>query len=264
MPLGDFERDVLRLIAANRNPDSFVAGATVLHQAPESLRCSRDVDVFHDTVESLAVAVEADTAALRAAGYEIEMAGSQETFRRAIVRKSGEQTKLEWAFDSAFRFFPVEADAQLGWRLHFWDAATNKVLALFGRETIRDYVDCVFLHRSHLHIGALIWAAAGKDAGLTPEMILDWARRTTRYQQEDLDQLQLTRPVDLHELKLVWLQATAEAAALFQKLPMADMGCFYLDAAGSPVCPDPSAPGFPHLTRHFGSLKGAWPRVAKN
>ena len=95
-------------------------------------------------------------------------------------------------------------------------------------------------------------------------MILDWARRTTRYQQEDLDQLQLTRPVDLHELKLVWLQATAEAAALFQKLPMADMGCFYLDAAGSPVCPDPSAPGFPHLTRHFGSLKGAWPRVAKN
>lgn len=29
MPLGAFEREVLRLLAANRNPDSYVAGATV-------------------------------------------------------------------------------------------------------------------------------------------------------------------------------------------------------------------------------------------
>jgi hypothetical protein len=56
MPLGDFEREVLRLLAANRNPHSFVGGAAVLHQAPESLRSSRDVDVFHDTAESLAAA----------------------------------------------------------------------------------------------------------------------------------------------------------------------------------------------------------------
>jgi len=27
MPLGDFEREVLRLLAANRHPDSFVGGA---------------------------------------------------------------------------------------------------------------------------------------------------------------------------------------------------------------------------------------------
>jgi hypothetical protein len=30
MPLGKFEREVLRVIAANRNPDSYVGGATVL------------------------------------------------------------------------------------------------------------------------------------------------------------------------------------------------------------------------------------------
>lgn len=35
MPLGDFEREVLRLLAANRNPDSFVAGATVRHRSPD-------------------------------------------------------------------------------------------------------------------------------------------------------------------------------------------------------------------------------------
>ena len=46
MPLGDFERQVLRIIAANRNPESYVAGATVLHQSPDSPRASRDVDAF--------------------------------------------------------------------------------------------------------------------------------------------------------------------------------------------------------------------------
>lgn len=65
MPLGDFEREVLRLLAANRNPDSFVAGATVLHQSPDSPRRSEDVDVFHDQPEALLTAYGADTAALQ-------------------------------------------------------------------------------------------------------------------------------------------------------------------------------------------------------
>ena len=33
MPLSTIQADVLRLIAANRSPDSYVAGATVLHRA---------------------------------------------------------------------------------------------------------------------------------------------------------------------------------------------------------------------------------------
>jgi hypothetical protein len=39
------------------------------------------------------------------------------------------------------------------------------------------------------------------------------------------------------------------------------MGCLYL-VAGKPVCPNPNDPEFPTLTRHFGSVKGAWPRIA--
>lgn len=34
MPIGAFEQEVLRLLAVNRNPDSYVAGATVLNQNP--------------------------------------------------------------------------------------------------------------------------------------------------------------------------------------------------------------------------------------
>jgi hypothetical protein len=35
-----------------------------------------------------------------------------------------------------------------------------------------------------------------------------------------------------------------------------------LNPQGQPVCPDPASPEFKSLTRHFGSLKGARPRIA--
>jgi len=264
MPLGEIEKAVLRVMAANRNPDSHVAGGTVLHQAPDSPRTSDDVDVFHDAPEALRVAFESDVAALRSAGFEVEVTGRQhDSLRRAVVRKDGQPTRIEWAQDSAFRFFPVQADPELGWRLNFWDGATNKVLALAGRQKLRDSLDCLHLHRMHLHLGALAWAASGKDPGLTPEFILDWALRGNRFGPDDLAEVRWEGPMDWVATKQEWFGAVREARALVERLPARDMGCLYLDAQGHPVCPDPDAPGFHWLTRHFGCLKGAWPSVGE-
>lgn len=265
MPLGDFEREVLRLLAANRNPDSFVGGATVLHQGADTPRRSEDVDIFHDLPEALQGACEADTAVLQQAGLNVEWVGPvRPDFRRAVIRCRDQQTKLEWVQDAAFRFFPVEPDLDLGWRLNFWDAATNKVLAMVGRQKIRDFLDCLYLHGRHLHLGALVWASAGKDPGLTPEFILDWALRGNRFFPEDLADVRLGKPIDLVATKQAWFGAVQEARSLVARLPAADLGCFYLDSAGHPVCPNPDAPGFAQLTRHFGTPKGTWPRIAEN
>ena len=48
MPLTDFQRGVVRLIAANRKPESHVAGGAVLNRGEAGLRISDDVDNFHD------------------------------------------------------------------------------------------------------------------------------------------------------------------------------------------------------------------------
>lgn len=265
MPLGDFEREVLRVLAAHRNPDSFVAGATVLHQSPDTPRTSQDVDIFHDAPEALQRAYDADVVALRQAGFEVQPVGrAQSEFRRAIVLRGGAQTKIEWVQDSAFRFFPVEPDLELGWRLNFLDAATNKVLAMAGRQKIRDYLDCLYLHESHLHLGALVWAAAGKDPGLTPEFILDWALRGNRFYPEDLADVRLGKPIDLVATKNAWIGAVHEARLIVERLPASELGCLYLDAAGRPVCPDPASADFAKLTRHYGSVKGAWPRIVES
>lgn len=264
MPIGEFEREVLRTIAANRNPDSHIARATVLHQSPFLPRISRDVDIFHDTTESLIRSVERDVTVLRSNGFRVDLGQLQGTFQRAQVERGGNRTKMEWVYDSAFRFFPIEQDPELGWRLNLWDAAANKTLALFGRHEFRDYLDAHFLHQRHLHLGALVWAAAGKDPGLTPELILDWIKRGTLYTPDHIKKVNLIRPVDLIELKEQWMQALSESESLVKRLPIGEVGCFYLDSQGSPVCPKPESSEFLQLIRHFGSVKGAWPRIVES
>ena len=52
MPLSDLQREILRLLAAHRNLESFVAGAVPLQQ--DGPRYSSDIDIFHDREEAVA------------------------------------------------------------------------------------------------------------------------------------------------------------------------------------------------------------------
>ncbi len=261
MPISDMQAEILRQIAINRSPDSYLAGATVLHRTHDSPRYSQDLDFFHDMADSIATSAERDATTLQAAGYGFEWLLRTPSFFRAVVLKDEQQLKLEWAQDSAFRFFPVQADDHVGYRLHDADAATNKLLALAGRSEIRDFVDILHVHETYLSFGALVWAACGKDPGYTPELLLDQATRHTAYTQSDLDRLSLREPLDLKCLKRRWLKAAEQAQALISSLPAEDIGCLYLDAQQRPVNPDVQASEFDSLVRHHGSIRGAWPTV---
>lgn len=54
MPLTPFQTTVLKLLAANRSPESFVAGGIALN-AREPVRWSADVDLFHDAEDAVIV-----------------------------------------------------------------------------------------------------------------------------------------------------------------------------------------------------------------
>ncbi|MEI7435801.1 MAG: nucleotidyl transferase AbiEii/AbiGii toxin family protein [bacterium] len=261
MPISDIQAEVLRRIAANRSPESYLAGATVLHRARHSPRFSQDIDLFHDVEDSVASCAGQDAVTLVGAGYGFEWLLRTPTFHRAIVTVNEGKVKVEWAQDSAFRFFPVQKDAFCGYRLHDADAATNKMLALAGRNEIRDFVDLMHLHETYLTLGALAWAACGKDPGFTPEFLLDQAGRHTAYTQADLDRLQLRIPLDLKVMKRNWLTALDEARILVTSLPPDDIGSLYLRQHQIPVNPDPTAADFPALIRHRGSIRGAWPTI---
>lgn len=262
MPLGSFQVEVLRLIAGNRSPDSYVAGATVLHRGKRTPRYSLDLDLFHDLEDSVAQSAETDAATLRTAGHDLSWLLRTPAFHRAVVRVDTQSLKIEWAQDSAFRFYPVHEDARLGYRLHDADAAVNKVLALAGRSEIRDFVDVLHLDDTYVSLGALAWAACGKDPGFTPEFLLEHAARHVAYTQRDLDRLSLRKPLDLGILKQRWLAALAQARTLVSALPPDEVGCLYLDSDHRPITPDPTATAFGGLMRHRGSVHGAWPTVS--
>jgi hypothetical protein len=263
MPIGPFETKVLLVLAANRHPESFIGGATVLNQDANSPRTSEDIDIFHDSEVSLQQGVVQDQQTLRENGYDIEVLLSRPSFHRAQVTKRPLSTKLEWVHDSAFRFFPIEADSLMGYRLNFWDAATNKVLAGVGRGVIRDYLDLIHLHQTRLSLGSLIWAAAGKDPGLTPDFMRAEMMRTHRYEQQTYDELKLSRPADPLALKKIWLAAMAEAQTLFDLLVDLDApyGCFFLNDKGE--VETPTRETLKTLRPHYGSLRGCWPRIVE-
>ena len=183
----------------------------MLHRAEDTPRYSADLDLFHDIEDSVAHSAATDATTLGTAGYELSWLLRTPTFHRAVVRAGARSLKIEWAQDSAFRFYPIQQDERFGYRLHDADAAVNKVLALAGRSEIRDFVDVLHLDETHLPLGALAWAACGKDPGFTPEFLLEHAARHVAYTQEDLDRLSLREPLDLGDLKRRWLGALERA-----------------------------------------------------
>lgn len=64
MPLTKLQFYVLRILAAQRSPDSYIAGGIALNI--DGPRFSEDVDIFQDSEERLVAAAEADGAALAA------------------------------------------------------------------------------------------------------------------------------------------------------------------------------------------------------
>ena len=211
MPLTEFQTQVLRVIAANRSPESHIAGGIALNYTPKSARFSTDIDIFHDAEAAVVFASETDLKSLQAAGFQTEQSPFWSgQFRRAFVAKDGQQVKIEWAQDSAFRFFPIDPDPILQWRLHPFDALTNKALTMASRSATRDLVDLVS-HRLEYPLVRIVWAACAKDPGFTPSNLLPMMRRHARIDPVALEQMGVS--VSPVELKQCWMEMSEEAEA---------------------------------------------------
>jgi len=270
MGLSVFQRAVCQLLARNRvrGGESYLAGGSSLNELLRAPRLSRDLDVFHDTDEALASSWQADRRLLEREGYAVTLFRERPGFVEADVRRGGEAVLIQWARDSAYRFFPLVWHDELGLTLHPFDLATSKVLALVGRVEARDFVDTLTCHERVQPLGYLAWAACGKDPGFSPLAILEEAARTSRYSEVELGALDFDGgPPDPRQLGQRWHEALRAARQLVAPMPPEEAGRAVLAADGLLFRGDPEALGDAlardRLLFHPGSIRGALPSVIR-
>jgi hypothetical protein len=260
MPLTRYQEEVMRLLSSNRSFDSYLAGGAAIHIEPHTTRYSNDLDYFHDSVERLATAFAGDERLLQDAGHEVTIEIRLPGYIRATVSHGSDRTKMEWAHDSAWRFLPTVRSEIAGYVLHPIDLAVNKLLALAGRDEPRDFIDILDLHDRTLPLGALCWAAAGKDPGFTPLLLLEMLKRRGRYHAEDFARLNFTGPVDLPALKRRWLAALEDAETFVRSRPPDEAGCLYYSRKLARFVV-PGADGASDALPHYGRPGGVLPRI---
>lgn len=258
MPLTEYQARLARLLSENRTFDSYLAGGAAILIEPNTVRFSRDLDYFHDSEARVAEAFSADRSLLETQGYTIAVDLNQQGYVRAVVRREENATKVEWARDSDWRFLPTVRDERVGYRLHPIDLAVNKVLTLAGRDEPRDVLDTLYFHRRVLVLGALCWAACGKDPGFTPLSLLELLRRRGRIREEDLERLDLAEPVDLEETKRNWLEMLETVEPFVESRPPEEIGCLYYSLSRQAFV-DPREAS--DVSPHFGRSGGVLPRI---
>jgi hypothetical protein len=268
MGLSVFQRGVCQLLAQNRlrSGESYVAGGAALNELLRAPRLSRDIDLFHDTEEALMVSWQADRSSLERASYTVRVFRERPGLVEAEIARGDEVVLIQWARDSAYRFFPLVEHDELGLALHPFDLATSKVLALVGRVEPRDFVDTLTCNDSVQPFGYLSWAASAKDPGFSPAAILEEAARANRYASVELRGLDFEGdPPDAGDLSRRWRAMLAAAREIVKALPPDNVGRAVLAADGGVFRGDPialrAALSAGHVVFHQGSIRGAMPRV---
>ncbi len=271
MPLTEFQRQLCRLLADNRirSGESYVAGGTALNELLKASRRSRDIDLFHDTEQALAASWQADRHSLDLAGYEVSVIRERPTFVEAQIRRGPDTVVVQWAHDSAYRFFPLVRHEEMGLVLHPFDLATSKVLALVGRVEPRDFVDTLTCDREVQPLGYLAWAACGKDPGFSPSAILEQAARSSRYSEAELSGLDFDgRPPTAAELSRRWQKVLARARETVSLLPADMAGRAVLASGGDLFRGNPlalrEAVARSRVAFHEGRIGGAFPTVVRS
>jgi hypothetical protein len=258
VPLTSIQAEILGLLAAHRDPESYVAGASPLNR--EAPRYSADIDVFHDRAERVAAAALNDAQVLMAAAYQVSWLRQLPLIYTAEVTRGGAGTRLEWVADSDFRFFPTVSDALFGYMLHPVDLAMNKAMAAAGRRELRDIVDLVTIHDNILPLGAVICAAVEKSLGFTPEGLIAEIRRNAHYPAAEWRALQSSEVLDAVDIMARLRAALDDAEAFVKQMPTERIGLLFLKD-GDVVQPDPGR--LEDYQSHAGQRRGHWPSSAE-
>lgn len=148
-----------------------LAGSGALREHGLSERPTQDVDIFATsttTVADFGDALHRAEQALRRVGYQVTRVRAADLFARLVVESNDGAVEVDLAVDWR-QELPVVSE--LGPVLSVKDAVANKVLALYSRAEVRDFLDLDSIRQSGRFSDAeLLQLAREHDEGFDPEM----------------------------------------------------------------------------------------------
>ncbi len=162
------QKEILNCLREIPESGSFyLTGGTALSTFYLKHRKSNDLDFFTITEELILPFSFKIEQALTAKGFKTERARGVHSFVELFVSSPIGSTVIHIAIDSPFRFEePADSEDFPGLKIDsLIDIASNKLLALFGRATLRDFIDVYFLIKERFAKSELIERARTKDPG---------------------------------------------------------------------------------------------------
>lgn len=224
---GDFGRIILDILTNiqqkilrefPKTPDSkefYLTGGTALAEFYLKHRRSEDLDFFTGLAEIITPFSIKFEEYLGKMGYSVRRLRGVSSFIELEISQEEGSVLIHLAQDAAFRFQKTKVfDEYPGLNVDdLEDIAANKLLALFGRAMLRDFIDIYFLVKSGgFSKKRLIDLAAKKDPGFDLYWLGVALERVRSFDQKAVDMLLLAQKVDFISIRdffVEWLKEVA-------------------------------------------------------
>jgi len=207
--INPLQNQCLKLFPAVAQSNEFyLTGGTALAYFYLQHRKSEDLDFF-TSVEGLVPSFSKSlTNYLCKAGLDAKIQRGFHTFAEILILSNSETTIIHLAQDSVFRFQPACECAQFpGLKVDpLIDIASNKLLALFGRAALRDFIDIYYLvEEKYFSKDQLVDLAKQKDPGFDLYWLGVAFSQLSDYKQNFSDLAMLFKPVTFDKLECFFM-----------------------------------------------------------
>ena len=187
----------------------YLTGGTALAYFYLKHRQSNDLDFFTSEQGVILPFSHQIENHLKANGFEAERKRGLHSFVELIVTLNKETTIIHIALDAPFRFEPTKEFPEFPHLRvdSLADIASNKLLALFGRAALRDFIDVhCLVTKGSLSKEQLIDGARQKDPGFDLYWLGVAFERINTFDQNASEILMLIDPLPIQELQLFFNQ----------------------------------------------------------
>jgi len=181
----------------------YLTGGTALSIFYLKHRRSNDLDFFTNSPEIILPFSYSLEENLKKVNCSIQRQRGLHSFVEIMATKDKESTNIHLAQDTPYRLEAVKQFIDYP-KLNvdsLKDIATNKLLTLFGRATLRDFIDVYFLvKRKHFTTKELVLGAKNKDPGFDLYWLGVALERISTFTNDSPEMLLLLEKIDFKEM----------------------------------------------------------------